>query len=520
MSSIYEDPEYNDHAYITSQELHYRMQQDLFKEAAKAIVAMPGSVPGRGRGTMLRVTESPKYNIRVYKAMFERIEIARSIIQRRAELVLSVDIDVRAPTSLMKISDDMKGTLKENIQFVTQWMRYKKFYTWLKEALVCAFWAGNAYSEIVYEHRGEKWAKDRQEQPPGWKIHELKLLPPEEIRPIRSSHGDVLGYVQYPFQGTYTYLTPGKALMYEDKGAVIFKPEEILHFKLDPEPGQAYGQSILEAVKDILAIIVGMREDIGMIIKNYAAPTVLYRIGTDLIPASEPTVLQFRDNLVAQMRVSSNIVTSTMVSHEVVAPGKGVMNVEGYYKMMLTTLFAALGMPEILLGQGQETTEATAKMQLEAVSNFVKMMHQVIKDAVELEIFPYLCLEKHYYQLKPSDLDRIPELYFGEIETSEDKRIRWMDMFRFAGAARQEWRLAYGMKPEPDGDLTPDADLKFQKALIAAKSAADIKLEKAKPTPTLGAPGGGKPKPTQKKSDRKAEHGTKGASTTKGSKGS
>ena len=452
--------------------------------------------------------------------MFERIDIARSILQRMSELILSVDIDVRAPTSLMKISDEQTEELKKNIQFTAQWMRYKKFYTWLKEALKCAFWAGNAYSEKVFEIKGERWAADRQEQPPGWKIHELKLLPPEEMRPIRNAHGDTLGYVQYPFQGTYTFLSPGKAKMYENKGAVIFTPEQIIHFKLDPEPGQAYGTSLLESIKDILAIIVGMREDIGMIIKNYAAPTVLYRIGTDLIPASQPTVTQFRDNLVAQMRVSSNIVTSTMVSHEVVAPGKGVMNVEGYYKMMLATLFGSLGMPEILLGQGQQTTEATAKMQLEAVSNFVKMMHQLIKDGVELEIFSYLCLEKHYYQLKPSDLNRIPELHFGEIETSEDKRIRWMDFFRFGGAARQEWRLAFGMRPEPDGDLTPEADLTFQMAIIEYTAKMAEKYAVIAPAPSTGGVGGGKPKPTTKKSDRDAEHGKKKASTTKGSKGS
>ena len=517
---MFDDPRFNDHAYVTSQELKYRMQQGMLKEAAKAIIAVPGSVPGKGRQTMLRVTEVPKYNIRIYKAMFERIDIARSILQRMSELILSVDIDVRAPSSLLAIADDTKEALKKNIQFTTQWMRYKKFYTWLKEALQCTFWAGNSYSEKVFEIKGEKWAADRQEKPPGWRIHELKLLPPEEVRPIRNAHGDTLGYVQYPFQGTYTFLTPGKAQMYFEKGAVIFTPEEIIHFKLNPEPGQAYGTSILEAVKDILAIIVGMREDIGMIIKNYAAPTVLYRIGTDLIPASQPTVTQFRDNLVAQMKVSSNIVTSTMVSHEVVAPGKGVMNVEGYYKMMLATLFGSLGMPEILLGQGQETTEATAKMQLKAVSNFVKMMHQLIKDGVELEIFSYLCLEKHYYQLKPSDLDRIPELHFGEIETSEDKRIRWMDFFRFAGAARQEWRLAYGMKPEPDGDLTPEADLEFQKAIIEHTAKMGKKYAPPQATPAQAGVAGGKPKPTQKKSDRKAEHGKKSASTTTGAKGS
>lgn len=485
------------------------MQQDVFKEAAKAVLAIPGSVPGKGRETMLRVTESPKYNISTYKAMHEKIDIARSIIQRMVELVLSVDIDVRPPMSLLKLSDDMRNVLKENIQFVRRWNRYKKFKSWLKKAYECALWAGNSYSEIVYEIKGERWAVDREVKPSGWKIHELKLLPPEEMRPIRNSQGEVLGYAQYPFQGTHTWLSPGQSKKYETKGAVIFTPEEILHIKIDPEPGKAYGTSVLESVKDILAIVVGMREDIGIIIKNYAAPTVLFRIGTDLIPASPATVTTFRDNLMNQMKVSSNIVTSTMVTHEVIAPGKGVMNVEGYMGMMLSILFGSFGMPEIMLGQGQETTQATAKMQLEAVSNQVKIIHQSIKDQVELQIYSYLCLEKHYYQLKPSDLDKIPEIHFGEIETAEDKRIRWENMHRFGGATYQEWRLAYGMKPDPEGDLTPEANLEFQKALIQEQGKVNIKVEKAKPKPTTPGQTPSKPKPTQQKSDRDADGGKK-----------
>ena len=514
MSIVQEDPTYHDHAFVSSRELHYRMQQDMLKEAAKAVLAVPGTVPSRGRKRILRVTEAPKYNITTYKKMFEKIDIARSIIKRAVELVLSVDIDVRPPMSLLALSDDMRSVLKENIQFVRRWNRYKKFKSWLKEALECAFWAGNSYSEIVYEIKGEKFKEDRAQKPSGWRIHELKLIPPEEVRPIRNAHGEVLGYCQYPTQGTHTWLSPGQAKQYEDMGAVIFAPEEILHIKLDPEPGQAYGMSLLESVKDILAIVVGMREDIGIIIKNYAAPTILYRIGTELIPASSATVNAFRDNLMSQMKVSSNIVTSTMVSHEVVAPGKGVMNVEGYMKMMLTILFGSFGMPEIMLGQGQETTQATAKMQLEAVSNQVKVIHQSIKDQVELQVYAYLCLEKHYYQLRPSDLDKIPEIHFGEIETAEDKRLRTENFFRFAIITRQEARLTYGMKPEPEGDLTPEADVDFQKALIQEQGKVQVKVEKAKPKPTTPGQTPQKTKPTQKPSDRKAEHGKKDASTT------
>jgi hypothetical protein len=314
----------------------------------------------------------------------------------------------------------------------------------------------------------------------------------------------VLGYVQYPFKGRFTWLSPAQADRYLDErtGGIFFRPEEILHFKLNPEPGEAYGTSVIESLKDVLAIVVGMREDIGMLVKNYAAPTILFRIGTDLIPATKTTVDEFRDNLMYQLQQSSNLVTSTMVTADVIAGGQKAMNVQPYFQEMLNLLFGSYGLPEILVGQGNDTTEATGKMQLQAVSNQVMVFHQLIKDAVEMELFPYLCLGKYYNQLSPSDTNKIPEIHFGEIETSEDRRIRLENAVRFGMITIQEWRKHYGMKSEPEGDLTPEANLAFQKAVIEHTA----KMAKKYAPPQAPAAGGGtpgqtpkKPKPTKKK---------------------
>ena len=512
-SESYDIPNIDEHSWVTSRELTYRMQMTAIKEAGKGVVAIAGSMP-KGKQMMLRVTEEPPYNIKLYREIFNRVELFRSCILRMAEIILSPEKHIGPPLTLLRMQKAISDELQKNIEFVRQWKRHKRFDTWLYNALVCALWAGNSYTEIVYEQQQERRGPGRPSHPEGWKIHELRLLPPDELRPIRNSFGEVMGYVQYPFKGSYTWLSSKDAKAFVKHGAVIFEPHEIVHMKVNPNPGEAYGMSLAESVKDIMAIIIGMREDIGEIVKNYASPTVLYRVGTDLIPASAATVDEFQGNLQSQMQVSSNIVTSTAVQADVIDTAKAVMNMEGYFTMMMGVFFGAFGLPEIMLGQGNETTEATAKMQLEAVGNQVKVWHQLIKDVVEIPVFGYLSVKKKEVEITPGDLDKIPELHFGPVETTEDKRLRWENMFRFGGATREEWRLSYGMNPQPDGELVSTENVKFQKQLIDEQGKVQIKVDKAKPQPTAvgGTPKTGKP--TQKKSDRDAEHGTKGASTT------
>ena len=102
-SSFYDYPWDTTHSFVTSRELHYRMQQDVLKEAGKAIVAIPGVVPKRNkRMNLILAPEVPKYNIQTYQKMFEKVDLARSIVQRTVEFILSVPQDIRPPDSLLQ----------------------------------------------------------------------------------------------------------------------------------------------------------------------------------------------------------------------------------------------------------------------------------------------------------------------------------------------------------------------------------------------------------------------------------
>lgn len=488
---------------------HYRTIEALkllksLTEAGKAVIAPEGRYGTKG-GKLAYVAEVQKYDVRMYERIYERVEIVRSTIHRLVELITEVGLWVGPPESVIRKGKEPSEVLKENIAFTTQWIRYKKFKSWLGEALKCTMWAGNSYSEIVREKTQEKGSVESRKS---WKIKELKLINPAEMRPVRDAFGEVLGYVQFPFYGTRTWLSGAQKERYLQNGGIWFETWEIVHMKINPLPGDVYGTSVLESIKDLMGLIVGMREDIATIIKNYAAPTILFKIGTELIPASLPTVTKFRDMIESQMSASSNIVTSTMVDASVIEAAKNVMNLEGYMRMAQNMLYGALGVPEILMGQGNETTEATAKMQMEAVSKQVRSWHQMIKDEVELQVFSELSVGKKYSELSPVDLEKIPELYFGPVETAEEKRLRLHNGYETGILTREECRKEVGLTPVVEGTIHPNADPKFQMEL------ADKQKEMGMAMAASG-PKGTTTKKTKKPSDRDAEHGKAAASSTK-----
>jgi hypothetical protein len=322
-------------------------------------------------------------------------------------------------------------------------------------------WSGNAYIEVVYDPLNI------------WRVTHMKLINPAEMRVVRDDTGEILGYLQFPYNsGILSALSLRRArylLKKYPNHTVWFEPEEILHLKWDALPGEPYGTSMFECLKDIMAIIIGMREDMGVIVRNHAAPTVLFRLGTDLIPASKVAIDDFANYLQNSFDNTTNLVASTLVQHEVIDTSSKIIDLPKYLKAAINILFAGAGIPEILLGQGNETTEATAKQQLESVEKKFKAMQQLFKDAVELQIFSRLCKQVRIIEnlviLQPKDMDLIPELYFPPIESVEERRLRLEGGVTQGSLPHEVYRKEFGYSPKLEGTFVIAEDREFQKEL-------------------------------------------------------
>lgn len=477
---------------------YFRQQQQLkIQEAGKAIIAAGSRWPRTVRSrTAALVTEIPEYDQKTYEKMYVRIGILHQAVNMMSETLIESGMMFGAPSHLLQDNEwDLSSvpTLKPNIQTVSRWSRYIKLPSKLIALLKPALWAGNGYAEVVYDEEDD------------WKITHFKILNPREMRVVRDKTGEVLGYVQFPFNSPLSILSEDMRDFYLLKGAVFLEKDDIIHLKWNPLPGAAYGQSIFEPVKDDAAIVVGMREDMGMIVKNNAAPTTHYRLGTDNIPAGKTSVTNFANDITA-MDWTVDLVTSTMVDSKPLKDPSKIMDVPHYLQQALNMFFAALGLPEIMFGQGNETTEATAKYQIEAAQKKFRAIQRMLRDQLELFIFSRLLDEIDHDALKPEDMDTIPEIYFAPIETVEEKRLRLERGVELGSLAHEDYRKAWGYIPKRSGQVVLAEDREYQ-------------LELAKTSPpqaTLGSPASKKDGKSQStKTDRSSASKAKKGKTPK-----
>lgn len=449
----------------------------------KAIVA-PGIVSSANKSlTNFLGLEAPRYNIDIYRRMYIKIDLLQEGVNKFAETLTENGFRFSAPSHVVLDEDfeEIGEDLKENLKQVRKWGRWTKFGTFMTQIFKPTLWAGNGYAEIVYDPDND------------FKIIDLKIIDPREMRVVRSPFGEVIGYIQYPFNGYLGVLSPLVAKRFVKNGGIFFLPHEILHVKWNPLPGEAYGQSIFEAMKDIVADVTGMRIDLGLIAHNHASPTTHYQMGTDLIPASQIAIDDF-SALVTTMDNSMDLVTSTMVKSNPIKDPSKVLDMPRFLRTGMNIFYASLGLPEILFGQGNETTEATAKSQIEATSKKFRAMQRNFREQVELTIFSRLLLDKTYYQLTPDDMDILPEIYFAPIETSEEKKLRLESAVEKGTITHEEWRVENGMLPKRRGQVVLAEDKEYQMELIdkqaqmmkdrASQSGANTTTKKSGPSKT------------------------------------
>lgn len=429
--------------------------------------------------------EAPKYNLNIYRQMYIKIDLLHEAVNKFAETLTESGFKFSAPIHVVEDEDftDLSSQLKQNLKQLRRWARWVDFGTFMTQIFKPALWAGNGYAEVVFDPNDP------------WLITDLKIIDPREMRVVRSPFGEVIGYIQYPFHGYLGVLSPTVANQFIKNGGIFFLPHEILHVKWNPLPGEAYGQSIFEAMKDVTADVTGMRIDLGLIAHNHASPTTHYRMGTDLIPASQQAIDDF-SALITTMDNTMDLVTSTMVDSKPIKDPSKVLDMPKFLRTALNMFYASLGLPEILFGQGNETTEATAKSQIDATSKKFRAMQRNFAGQTELHVFSRLLIKKTYWNLIPDDLDLIPSIFFAPIETAEEKKLRLAQMYEKGAISREEYRVENAFLPKVKGQVILAEDKEYQLEVI--KLQAELKKQTQPPGNNITNKGNGPSQSTKK----------------------
>lgn len=203
---------------------------------------------------------------------------------------------------------------------------------------------GDAYVEIVL---------DEKKQPKGI----FNLYAPS-IRALVDKHGTVLGYVQ---------------MVQSSRGgkgeAVVFRPEEIIHFRF-PNPGnEVYGLSPLESLFLPIEVDLWAQEYNKKFFQNNATPRLHVDLGNCTLAQLKRTREYFRHMLKGASNAHKTLVTEGGTKIEAIGVQPKDMEFLNQRKFSRDEICAVMGVPPMKIGIFEDVNRASA---LESDKSFKK----------------------------------------------------------------------------------------------------------------------------------------------------
>jgi len=264
--------------------------------------------------------------------------------------------------------------------------------TVIREGTLYALLFGNMYWQIV--RKGGK----------------IRLRPLNPLKPMGVKLDEKNRIVQYVYKPEW-----GKR--------ETFKPDEIIHLRFNALPGMIFGVSSLRRVLPTVKLILYMEEKLPLIARRRADPLLEFQIGSFEHPVSPETAEKIK-NMILNRKPGEDIFhDGTIVKIEEVykSPGIGARQaVEPLLKHFRENLIAGLGVPEIALGFGRTTTEATAWYQQQLLEAEIRSYQRALKRMHENQLFQLIRTRSSvrlvWRPLKEEDKEALSKKLQGEIE--------------------------------------------------------------------------------------------------------
>ena len=253
-------------------------------------------------------------NFKKWNGYYRKIAEGRAVINKFASWTFgrAIKADAKNQAKLDKI----RGFGKDSARSVLK-------NCW-KTALIC----GDSFAHEVKDAQG--------------RLTNLKPLNPDKIAIIANSEGIIVGYQQ-----------EGKEEMYS--------PDEIYHLSYERTADEIHGIPFFESLEEmILARNEGL-SDLRELYHKNVFPTDIYESETD-----DTTKLNdITATLNNAFKKREHVVIPAGVFREIKKVSTGqyaTLNSLDYIKFLIRTFVTACGMPEIVMGWGAETTEASSKI--------------------------------------------------------------------------------------------------------------------------------------------------------------
>jgi len=475
---------------------HYSI---YFKQDGKAFVPIQpsASVLTRSRHNKFRGGERKLEDWEIFnKALLAEPMVFRSVMLL-AKFIVAYGYNFGY---IRKYKKTLTGQEKDRLEFMEDWSEYIGLSQKIFQIAACMTIYGNAFVEKVY---------DNKTYPRGWGVIDLKLIHPMSMFVDRELTGAVKDYWQKPptFHGRDL-----KKL--KDAGGMRLKKHTIMHFKWNDYANLTYGTSDIKPLIDTISMKVGMREDAAIMVQQRATPIIAWLVGDVEHPVPSDFLSAAAGYIESNADGANDLVLPGFMKPEVVSTGKDMPNINEYLDMFSSEIIKGIGVPEVLLGQGNDTTEATAKIQLESFFGETQFRQNKIGDKFRKELFVDIFIQPKRRRkdrldsisneyISPRDWKTIPSQIFNPILSAPERVKMAIETFSGGLRSREEARTMIGETTDIGfDDIHVDQRLKekeikqFDRDYELKKEENKIKktqAEKPTPTPFGGAGGGAKP---------------------------
>ncbi len=264
----------------------------------------------------------------------------QAVINKKA--IWSVGKGFKADEKTAKILGKIKGNGKDTFNSIIY-------------NLICQYTiGGDGYAEIIRNKRGE--------------LINIKPLSPGTMEIESGRNGMIKGYNQ---------------ILYDGK-TISFKPEEIFHLSWNRIGDECHGRSTIEKIERIILMRNEAMEDMKIVFHRYVSPLCVWELDTD----NSTEIASFKTKI-----------TTTYKDKEVLVIPKDSAKLERYGIPQYSTLdplpwihtlnqyfIMAEGVPEVILGYGRDTTEASSKILYLAFQQVIEQNQLFLEEQIKAQL--------------------------------------------------------------------------------------------------------------------------------------
>jgi len=227
----------------------------------------------------------------------------------------------------------------------------------LKNCWITAMICGDSYAHIV---------KDNQSRQTN-----LKPLNPGKMATVANPEGIIIAYEQD--------LGSGNAMRYE--------PEEIYHLMYMREADEIHGIPMPEAMETLILSRNESLADLRLLYHRTVFPINFYEVET----TNTAKLNSIEDVINKAYKYSENVIIKAGVLKEIKKSSQpqysgNDVNSLAYIKFLVRLFVTEMGMPEVVMGWGEQTTEASAKVIITSFEQEIWDMKVYNEEAAEIQL--------------------------------------------------------------------------------------------------------------------------------------